>query len=73
MSIRDSSARLVARLGRWVAALALAILMLAPCTPATASFRTLPSGLTHLEFGEVDVPAKQMSLQLHNYNYNQNN
>jgi hypothetical protein len=40
---------------------------------ATASFRTLPSGLTHLEFGEVDVPAKQMSLQLHNYNYNQNN
>jgi len=40
---------------------------------ATASFRTLPSGLTHLEFGEVDVPAKQMSLQLHNYNFNQNN
>jgi hypothetical protein len=40
---------------------------------ATASFKTLPSGLNHLEFGEVDVPAKQMQLQLHNFNYNQNN
>ena len=40
---------------------------------ATASFNTLASGLNHLEFGEVDVPAKEMKLQLHNYNYNQNN
>ena len=40
---------------------------------ATASFKTLASGLTHLEFGEVDVPAKEMKLQLHNFNYNQNN
>jgi hypothetical protein len=40
---------------------------------ATASFKTLPSGLTHLEFGEVDVPAKEIKLQLHNFNFNQNN
>ena len=40
---------------------------------ATATFKTLPSGLTHLEFGEVDVPAKEMKLQLHNFNFNQNN
>jgi hypothetical protein len=40
---------------------------------ASATFKTLPSGLTHLEFGEVDVAAQQMSLQLHNYNFNQNN
>jgi hypothetical protein len=40
---------------------------------ATASFKTLASGLNHLEFGEVEVPAKEMKLQLHNFNYNQNN
>lgn len=39
----------------------------------SASFRTLSSGLNHLEFGEVDVDAKQMKLQLHNFDYNQNN
>jgi hypothetical protein len=39
----------------------------------TASFKTLASGLNHLEYGEVDVPAKQITLQLHNFNYNQNN
>lgn len=39
----------------------------------TASFKTLATGLTHLEFGEVEVDAKQMKLQLHNFNYNQNN
>ena len=40
---------------------------------ATGSFKTLPSGLTHLEFAEVDVPAKEIKLQLHNFNFNQNN
>jgi len=39
----------------------------------TASFRTLSRGLNHLEFGEVDVDAKEMKLQLHNFDYNQNN
>jgi hypothetical protein len=39
----------------------------------SASFRTLAGGLNHLEFGEVDVAAKQIKLQQHNYNYNQNN
>jgi hypothetical protein len=40
---------------------------------ATVTFKTLPSGLNHLEFGQVDVPAKKMELQLHNFNFNQNN
>lgn len=40
---------------------------------ATGSLKTLPGGLTHLEFAEVDVPAKEIKLQLHNFNYNQNN
>ncbi len=39
----------------------------------SASFSTLPSGLTHPEYGEVDVPAKKIQVQLHNYNYNANN
>ena len=38
-----------------------------------ASFKTLASGLNHLEFGEVAVPAKKIKLQLHNFNFNQNN
>lgn len=40
---------------------------------ATATFKTLASGLTHLEFAEVDVAAKAMKLQLQNFNYNANN
>ena len=40
---------------------------------ATATFKTLASGLNHLEFGQVDVPAKKMELQLHNFNFNQSN
>ena len=40
---------------------------------ATASFKTLPSGLNHIEFAEVDVPAKGYKLQIHNYDYKQNN
>ena len=39
----------------------------------TASFKSLESGLTHLEFGEVEVPANEMKLQLHNFDYNTNN
>jgi len=40
---------------------------------ATASFTTLASGLNHLEFGEVVVAAKEMTMQLHNFGYNSNN
>jgi hypothetical protein len=35
----------------------------------TATFMTLPSGLTCLAFAEVSIPAKQLSVQVHNYDY----
>lgn len=40
---------------------------------ATASFRSMPNGPTHLEFASVAVPSKNLTLQVHNYNYNSNN
>jgi hypothetical protein len=40
---------------------------------ANASFKTLPSGLSHVAFAEIDVPAKGYRLQIHNFDYNQNN
>jgi hypothetical protein len=40
---------------------------------ATATFTTLPAGPTHLAFATVTVPAKNMTLQVHNYDYNKNN
>ena len=39
----------------------------------SATFTTLASGLTHMQFGEVDVPGKGYTLQVHNYDYNANN
>jgi len=39
----------------------------------TATFRTLKSGLTHVQYAEVDVPGKGLRLQMHNFDYNQNN
>jgi hypothetical protein len=39
----------------------------------SASFNTLSSGLTHLQYAEVDVPAKGLSLMVHNFDYNRNN
>jgi hypothetical protein len=39
----------------------------------TASYRTLPSGLTHVQYAEVTVAAKAMTLQVHNFDYNSNN
>lgn len=39
----------------------------------TATFRTLPSGLNHVAYAEVIVPAKQMSVQVQNFDYNRNN
>ena len=39
----------------------------------TATYKTLAaSHLNHLAMAEVDVPAKGMSLQVHNYDYQQN-
>ncbi|HTQ51309.1 MAG TPA: hypothetical protein VMJ12_11400 [Candidatus Acidoferrales bacterium] len=39
----------------------------------TASYATLKAGLTHLQYAEVTVPAKQLTLQVHNFDYNSNN
>jgi hypothetical protein len=39
----------------------------------TATFKTLKSGLTYMSFGEVIVPAKQMSVQVQNFDYNRGN
>jgi hypothetical protein len=38
----------------------------------TSTFKTLPSGLTHLEYAEVVIPAKQLTMQVHNFNYTDN-
>lgn len=36
----------------------------------TATFNTIPgSGLSHVTFAQVDVPAKQISVQIQNYDY----
>ena len=39
----------------------------------TATFKTLPSGLNHVAFAEVIAPAKQLSVQVQNFDYNRNN
>jgi hypothetical protein len=39
----------------------------------TASYDTLKSGLTHLQYAEVTVAAKAITLQVHNFDYNSNN
>jgi hypothetical protein len=39
----------------------------------TATFKTLKSGLTYMAFGEAIVPAKELSVQVQNYDYNRNN
>ena len=36
----------------------------------TATFKTLRSGLTYAAYAEVTVPAKQLSVQVQNYDYN---
>jgi hypothetical protein len=38
----------------------------------TASFQTLSSGLVYMAYAEVSVPARQMSLQVQNFNCNRN-
>jgi len=39
----------------------------------TATFKTLQGGLNHVAYAEVTVPAKQLSVQVHNFDYNRNN
>ncbi len=35
----------------------------------TATFKTLPSGLTYPSYAEVDIPGKQFTVRVHNYDY----
>ena len=39
----------------------------------TATFRTLPSGLSHLQYATVEVPDKNLTVNIHNYDYVPNN
>jgi hypothetical protein len=39
----------------------------------TATFKTITGGLTHVAYAEVSVPAKQMNVQVQNFDYNRNN
>ncbi len=39
----------------------------------TATFKTLASGLNHVAYAEVTVPAKQLSVQVQNFDFNRNN
>jgi hypothetical protein len=38
----------------------------------TATFKTLPSGLTHVDYAEVVIPVKQLTVQVHNFDYTGN-
>ncbi len=38
----------------------------------TTTFMTLPSGLTYMAFAEAKIPAKELSVQVHNYDYSRN-
>jgi hypothetical protein len=39
----------------------------------TATFRALANGLNHLQYATIDIPTKNLSIQVHNYDYiNQN-
>ena len=38
-----------------------------------STLKTLPSGLNHVAFAEVIAPAKQLSVQVQNFDYNRNN
>ena len=39
----------------------------------TATYETLSSGLTYMAYAEITVPAKQMSVQVQNFNYTRPN
>lgn len=39
----------------------------------SATFRTLPSGLNHMQYATVEVPGKSLVVQVHNYDYVPNN
>ena len=39
----------------------------------SATFKTLPSGLNHVAYAELTVPAKQITVQVQNFDYSRNN
>ena len=39
----------------------------------SATFKTLPSRLNHVAYAELTVPAKQITVQVQNFDYNRNN
>jgi len=39
----------------------------------TATFNTLPSGLTYMAYADVSIPAKQMTVQVQNFDYSRPN
>lgn len=39
---------------------------------ASATFRTLPSGLNHMQYATIQVPSKNLTVMIHNYDYFQN-
>jgi hypothetical protein len=39
----------------------------------SASFKTMPSGLNHMQYATVTIPAKNISVNIHNYDYVPNN
>ncbi len=38
-----------------------------------ATFHTLASGLSYMNFADIQIPAKQLELQVSNFNFNRNN
>jgi hypothetical protein len=38
-----------------------------------ATFNTLSAGLSYMNFADIQIPAKQMEVQVSNFNYNRNN
>ena len=38
-----------------------------------ATFNTLAAGLSYMNYADVQIPAKQLELQISNFNYNKNN
>ena len=38
-----------------------------------ATFNTLAAGLSYMNYADIQIPAKQLEIQVSNFNYNKNN
>jgi hypothetical protein len=38
-----------------------------------ATFNTLASGLSYMNYADIQIPAKPLEIQVSNFNYNKNN